>query len=284
MCGQSSGPLRLTFADIVREAMEEFLKFDSKLFHTLVPLLTRPGQLTNEWSRGRRTRYISPFKLYLTATFLFFLVAAYRSSGPAASDVAVRPAAVRGKTDAQIAREALRDYPETYRFLDRQFAKIRGSQTKVEVMIERMPQAMFLLLPLFALALKLLFGRTGRFYVEHFVFALHTHAFAFLVLTLGEIPPGAWGPFLATAASGLYGVVALRRVYGQSWGITLLKGAALAVGYGFLLLVAALLTLLITAAAIPDDTRRIADNGSRLSLVAIRPLPETEARANIGRP
>jgi hypothetical protein len=41
------------------------------------------------------------------------------------------------------------------------------------------PTSMFVLLPLFALILKLLYLRTGRFYAEHFVFSLHLHAFLF---------------------------------------------------------------------------------------------------------
>ena len=42
---------------------------------------------------------------------------------------------------------------------------------------------MFFLLPLFAVSLKLLYWRPKRLYVEHLIFLLHVHAFAFLLLT-----------------------------------------------------------------------------------------------------
>jgi hypothetical protein len=43
---------------------------------------------------------------------------------------------------------------------------------------------MFLLLPAFALLLAVLFR--GRFYSEHFLFSVHLHAFAFLVLAMSK--------------------------------------------------------------------------------------------------
>jgi len=41
---------------------------------------------------------------------------------------------------------------------------------------------MFFLMPLFALLLKLLYRQSERLYLSHFIFALHFHAFVFLVL------------------------------------------------------------------------------------------------------
>jgi hypothetical protein len=50
--------------------------------------------------------------------------------------------------------------------------------------------AMFVLLPLFAFWLWLLFGRSGLHYTEHLVVALHLHAFWFVVFTLLAL--GGW--------------------------------------------------------------------------------------------
>ncbi len=44
------------------------------------------------------------------------------------------------------------------------------------------PYAMFCLMPVFALYLRLLYLRSGRRYGEHMLFALHANAFAFLLL------------------------------------------------------------------------------------------------------
>jgi hypothetical protein len=48
-----------------------------------------------------------------------------------------------------------------------------------------LPQALFLMLPLFALLLKLFYVFKRRLYVEHMIVALHSHAFLFLALLLG---------------------------------------------------------------------------------------------------
>ncbi|UUZ46847.1 hypothetical protein LP420_24115 [Massilia sp. B-10] len=47
-----------------------------------------------------------------------------------------------------------------------------------------MPYAMFCLMPLFALYLKLLYLGSGRRYGEHLLFALHSNAFAFAMFGL----------------------------------------------------------------------------------------------------
>ena len=168
MCGQENVPHRLSVGAILKDALEDFIRWDSKLLHTLDPLFRRPGFLTQEWSRGRLNRYISPVKLYVTATFLFFLVAAYRT-GPGRI-AAPTHRATPGVTDAELAHRAgLYRFPEVEKFIDRQFFKLGGRGAKNEVMIQRMPQALFILLPLFALALRTFYRRPRRHYVEHLV-------------------------------------------------------------------------------------------------------------------
>lgn len=79
------------------------------------------------------------------------------------------------------------------------------------------PYAMFCLMPLFALFLKLLYLGSGRRYGEHLLFALHTNAFAFLAIGLLMIAPAGWyiRPVLAAWLT-FYMPTAMRRVYGGS--------------------------------------------------------------------
>src|SRR5579871_5044720 len=51
--------------------------FDTKFFHSLLPLMFRPGFLTKEYCIGRQERYIKPFRLYLFSSVLFFFLAAF---------------------------------------------------------------------------------------------------------------------------------------------------------------------------------------------------------------
>lgn len=87
------------------------------------------------------------------------------------------------------------------------------------------PYAIFLLMPLFALLLKLLYLGSGRRYGEHLLFALHSNAFAFLMLSVWMIVPENV-PFLRAALVvwlAFYLPTAMRRVYGGSRRVTALR-------------------------------------------------------------
>jgi len=101
--------------------------------------------------------------------------------------------------------------------------------------LQNAPTAMFLLLPVFALLLKILFLGSRRYYVEHFVFALHFHAFMFMLFTPIVVLPDRLRPGLLLIWPVLYLPIALKRVYGQGLVRTLLKWSVLSVGYLFLL-------------------------------------------------
>jgi hypothetical protein len=125
-------------------------------------------------------------------------------------------------------------------------------------LLDNVPVALFVLLPLMALVLKMLFPLSKRYYAEHLLFVLHFHAFFFLILTvevlitrlaatlrMPELPVD-----LTILVISLYIPVylykAMRRVYDQGRVITLLKYVVLVLAYVFgfasTLLVAAFVT------------------------------------------
>ena len=95
---------------------------------------------------------------------------------------------------------------------------------------------MFLLLPLFALLLKLLYIRSERYYTEHLIVALHSHSFilqfSVLYLALQALAAVSW-PWLAQPVEWLatatliwiptYLLLSQKFYYQQGWGKTLLK-------------------------------------------------------------
>lgn len=92
------------------------------------------------------------------------------------------------------------------------------------------PYAIFALMPVFAALLKLLYLGSGRRYGEHLLFALHTNAFAFLMLGLLLILPNGI-PLLGTALMVwlvFYLPTAMRKVYGGSRTLTALRWIVLA--------------------------------------------------------
>ena len=130
----------------------------------------------------------------------------------------------------------------------------------VKLVLGAVPGALFILVPLFALCLKLLYIRSGRGYLEHLVVALYSHAFmlaalllTFLLIGLQAIPGlPAWGvgvsALLATLTLcllvPLYLLWMQKRVYVQGWVKTLTKYVTLGLIYSFLLGLAILYAVL----------------------------------------
>lgn len=115
-------------------------------------------------------------------------------------------------------------------------------------MLDYLPQTMFLLLPVFALVLKLLYLGSRRLYVEHFVFALHLHAFTFACFTAETLIDH---PVVETVVGSwvfLYTYLAMYRFYGQNWFLTGIKYLSLGLIYLILLTIAFTGTLIAAVA------------------------------------
>jgi hypothetical protein len=73
-CGQDTLNHPPTFFEFVHEFITHYVALEGKLWKTLWLLFFKPAELTREYRSGRKQRYISPLRLYITASFLFFLV------------------------------------------------------------------------------------------------------------------------------------------------------------------------------------------------------------------
>ena len=80
-CGQNDRDYMRGLWSVVYEFFREMFELDSRLFRTLKSLLFRPGHLSSEFSRNRRAAYMSPVRLYLFTSFLFFLVLSISAGG-----------------------------------------------------------------------------------------------------------------------------------------------------------------------------------------------------------
>lgn len=141
--------------------------------------------------------------------------------------------------------------------------KIRDNQEGFRrQMFANLPKIMLLYLPIVALLLKLLYIRSKRYYVEHFVFTLHVHAMFFVVMLLYILLAfsAKFVPWLdvvtahAPAFIGwyvtIYMFLALRFFYGQGWFKTSLKFFLLFMSYWFAFAVTFLADALLTAVEI----------------------------------
>jgi hypothetical protein len=125
-------------------------------------------------------------------------------------------------------------------------------------LFRNVPKAMFLFLPLLALVNLLLYAFRRRKYVEHLLFYVHFHAFAFLLLTLQILLSIVFGWIGLAFASGLPGFAvmvylfvalfkAMRTVYGQSRLMTSVKYLMVLIAYSVFSLLTVMGTLFYTA-------------------------------------
>lgn len=251
-CGQEHKDHDVALRPLLSDLLAEVISWDSKLMRTLVPLAVRPGFLTSEYTAGRRIGYLSPLKLYLTVSVLFFLVLSWKAPlNP--HNVVINPSGVTvrmgGSTVAAPKSRTLEEYdarqralpaaqrdpPLTATMIRHSFKAKQSPMTFVSALLGDIPKMMFFLLPLFAVSLKLLYLRTKRLYVEHLVFLLHVHAFAFLLLIPMLLVPTGLRFLFAGLALPVYVALALRAVYRQGWPKTLTKFVLLGLGYVILL-------------------------------------------------
>lgn len=109
------------------------------------------------------------------------------------------------------------------------------------------PRILFVLVPLFA-ALLMLFQYRRRqefLYVDHLVFSLNVHSFAFVVLigaaVIAQVLSGGWVALAAWLALSLYLLLSFKHFYGQGWPVTGLKFVGVTVIYALFFLFPALL-------------------------------------------
>lgn len=267
-CGQRQGDRVASLRRLLADALEDQFSLNSALPRTLRALITRPGFLTTEYIAGRIARYVPPFRLYLAASILFFVVLSLVSivrppervfelettdGGPVVTGdrpnvvrvddgsffgIRVDSTAVPDTTvifvnlgPRWLSRLAVARVEELSRLPPGEIARVA-----IGVLRERAPAGMFVLLPVFAAFLKLAMVGKQRYYVEHFVFALHTHAFMFLALTPAVVIGSDWADIALIGALLVYFFVAMRRFYGLGIAGTLVRGAFLLFAYQALLI------------------------------------------------
>jgi hypothetical protein len=253
-CGQETALHPPTFFEFVHEFADHYVAIEGSLWRTLWALLAHPGRLTVEYLAGRRRRYVPPLRLYLSASFLFFLIVKVLGSS-SAIHFQVAPIDAHGKpitsrsdpanfaaTMAEMRRCV--DVPGSCSRIQTLGAKIglkAGAQSEhpeatVQHFIGYAPYAVFGLLPLFAAFVMWVYLRRHLAYGAHFVFSLHMHSVLFLGLLLVALLPGA-ASLVVLALLPVYGVWALQRVFGGRWWATVLRAVTLACLYGVALVI-----------------------------------------------
>jgi hypothetical protein len=268
-CGQRDIPPYPSARELVVDAVSELSGWDGRIATSVRTLLLRPGKLTREFLEGRRARYISPLRLYLMASLAYFVLAAtapdvrldsgktlflgLRVSTTVANDSAAsRPERVGAAARSAMESQQIASAPPLMQpFLRKSVDDPAGFRAGIFAAVPRM---MFVLLPVFAGILALFYR--GRKYPEHLYFAIHLHAFFFLVFAIVELlkftqvaPLVIVGAALSTLSLPVYATVAFRHTYGGSLARTVAKEVGIGAIYAVVAATAFIVTIYVVSVA-----------------------------------
>lgn len=290
-CGQQDKLVIQFFPTLVLESLEGLFAFESKTYLTLWYLFTRPAWLTKEYLAGRRARYLPPVRLFLVIVLAFlFTISLELFLDSAGIDIDQDQdqdepelvfddeAAASVELDLEELESGVMELIERLRvpFLSEQrngqfigilqerainnIAALRDDPSDfIDQLLESLPVLLLVLIPLLALLKKLVYLRSGRYYVEHLLLTIQNHSFLFLAfILLFLLDLLIWMDFIIVAAvAGFLGsalnlwVVAylflsLRVFFGQGFLKTSFKFLLISLTYGALLIVATLFLSLVS--------------------------------------
>jgi hypothetical protein len=261
-CGQCFAGIDKPMGDLLHDLLEIF-NLDRSIVKTIVPFLFKPGFLSSEYMAGRRKKYLSPVKFYLFMSIVFFFIARTASNIPNAESETIRFTLGSDSnqtviTDDSILIEILSSDSLYYsmaspidstdteamekaeKIRKRALKAVTQKQLLINNFFQYLSYILFILMPVFALLLQLLYIRRKRYYTEHLVFSINMHSFALFVLSvmqlIGLVIKGN-DDFrtLFLLVIQVYFTIGMKRFYNQNIFKTLLKEFILGFVYTILL-------------------------------------------------
>jgi Protein of unknown function (DUF3667) len=208
-CGQPRQTSFRFFGTILMDLLDNLISYDSRVYRTLIPLMTRPGFVCLDYLSGRRASYLPPFRLYLFASIIFFLLAPLGTNISYSNDsaeIAPEVTTIIGEDIPEL--ESLKkddvivnisdlenevpdnkiDLPflsdKQNNALLEKFEKSieNNAEDLINATLNNLPTMMFFLLPVFAFTLKLFYLFSNRYYMEHVIVVLYSQSYLFFML------------------------------------------------------------------------------------------------------
>jgi len=194
-CGQSGEDFHRSIVRLMGEMVEGLLHVDGRLWRTLPNLMLRPARLTRGYLEGHRAPQIPPLRLFLVVLLMIFLVGGLTSEKKA---VIIRPGEAAGhqisaKPLTQLTPAERANIAETLShgrtnidlgasnraaadwLKDRVTRTLADPERFYLIMEQWAERFAFLMLPISALLLSIVFVFQRRFYLfDHTIFSLHS--------------------------------------------------------------------------------------------------------------
>jgi hypothetical protein len=190
----------------LEDAVDGFTHLDTRFLRTFKLLLRKPGELSNAFFHGGRSRYTKPLSLFIILNVLFFFLQPH--TGLFGYKYAHYMTNDGHRAAVEIHLTKTRESPVTY-------------AARFDANLQNQKKSLLIVaVPVLALFMMILFAGTGRTYAEHLVLSVQVYAFllaylaalAFLIL---------FPTILALKAIGPAGVSIGRRLDSE-FGIDLL--------------------------------------------------------------
>jgi len=218
-CGQKVFSIN-SVIEVFKDFLDTVFSLDSKFFQTFRFLITKPGFLTKEYWKGKRVRYLPPFRTYFAISLLYFLLLPLKQNqiyfvhvpsfeqvnqlNDSPEDLCVEAKKEKLKAHGidlsegiqyiSFGGDSLNEFDGASKYeiggiLNRGFRIADDKQMTLEgVLSSFIPATIFIMMPFMAAVLFLLFHiKRELFYIHHLIAVIHLHAFIFFIFILHEI-------------------------------------------------------------------------------------------------
>lgn len=259
-CGQSVKEFERPFGFLFVDLMGNIFAFDTRFWKTFKAILFNPGKMALEFVKGRRVRYMPPFRFYVFVSFIFFFFLNILTN----KNIEDENITIFGNTpdsDSLVVAPVVANTKHTssdtvdYGKSKNGFIDVEEESSKIvdyeninknpDIYIGRMFQylswSIFFLMPFYGFLLWLFFRKSQPYYITHLILAVNQHSFTFLVFLIMMILSYVFNGNLAILSLLLflsmpvYIFVGLRRLFKRAWWSTLLLMFAMAGVYFSLL-------------------------------------------------
>ncbi len=218
------------------QAIEGITDLNSKVLKTFWFLFTKPGFLTLEYLKGRRSLYVKPVQLFIVSSlilyFVFPFMTLFFSNIPSMEHGYQSGDRSLNIFNYDIATKVKQKMDEK---------KMTADQIEMETRKEASDKSkafLFIIIPFWGFIIYLLYRKSFNFYVPHLIFAVQTFSFFILyqmiiqpaVAFLWELSEIAELTIIRTGFF-IYLFFAVKRVYNSKWISTLIKSLCMLISF-----------------------------------------------------
>lgn len=228
-CGQKAQHRRLPIKALFHDVLHDLFHFEHKITDTLWMLIRKPGFLTKEYLEGRRTRWVTPFRLFLVMSFICFLIPNEVTS---AYDGFLQGVFSSQNETSTIQHQNIpNDHQQDKTISTKNTEKIH------ELTHSYMPKVPLFTMPFFAWLLYLYDRRKKKLFFDNLILSIHHHAFSYIIfiaITVANLLPNGFEiyfslPLILTPIVHLG--IARRQITMEGWFTTMARSASVSLFY-----------------------------------------------------